>query len=383
MKIAILGTRGVPAAYGGFETLAWELATRLASRGHDVTVYCRRGRTDESVPVPDGVRRRFLGYLPGKYLETVTHSLLSSIDAVFRGYDAIWLGNVANAAFAGIPRIRGAVVALNVDGIERQRAKWGLAGRLWYAMGERLALIFPNVIVADANVIQRYYRERYGKASVVITYGAPVLDREPDIDFGRYGLAHILPGRYILYVSRLEPENQADLVIRAYRSVPGDVPLLIVGDAPHAAGYKARLRALADKDPRIHLTGGIYGDGYRDLQRGALAYVQATSVGGTHPALVEAMGAGNLVLAFRTPENEEVLAGTGLLFEDANELAGQLRELVDDPHDARFEVLRAAARARAEVTYSWDAVVSDYERLFAGLIARRRLRRQEQRRARP
>jgi len=146
MRIAILGTRGIPAAYGGFETLAWELSTRLAQRGHEVTVYCLTGRTDELAPVPVGISRRFLPYLPGKYLETVTHTGLSILDATLRKYDAIWLGNAANAIFAGLPRLRGTVVALNVDGIERQRAKWGLAGRLWYSLGERLALVFPNVV---------------------------------------------------------------------------------------------------------------------------------------------------------------------------------------------------------------------------------------------
>jgi glycosyltransferase involved in cell wall biosynthesis len=374
MRIAILGTRGIPPAYGGFETLAWELSTRLAARGHDVTVYCRRGWTDEAVTVPPGVRRRFLPYLPGKYPATVSHTALSVLDSLARGYDAIWLGNAANAVFAGLPRVRGTVVALNVDGIERQRAKWGLAGRLWYAVGERFALVFPNVVVADAKVIQDYYRDRYAKRSELIAYGAPVLERDPAPDLGAHGLADVVPGRHILYVSRLEPENQAHLVIEAYSQVPGDLPLLIVGDAPHAEAYKERVRVLAAADPRVRLTGAIYGQGYRDLQRSALAYVQATSVGGTHPALVEAMGAGNLVLAFRTPENEEVLAGTGLLFADAGELAGHLRHVVADPRTAELDGLRRAARRRAASTYSWDAITTQYEELFTRLLGRRRRR---------
>lgn len=368
MKIAILGTRGIPPAYGGFETFAWELATRLAARGHEVTVYCRRGWTDEEVAVPPGVRRRFLPFIPGKHLETVSHTGLSVLDSLLRGYDAIWLGNAANAVFAALPRMRGTVVALNVDGIERQRAKWGFAGRLWYSIGERFALVFPNVIVADAKVIEDYYVERYGKRSTLIAYGTPLLDREPAPDFAAIGFPEVTAGRYILYVSRLEPENQADLVIQAYGSVPGDVPLLVVGDAPHADGYKARLRALAASDPRVRLVGAIYGDGYRDLQRGALAYVQATAVGGTHPALIEAMGAGNIVLAYRTPENEEVLAGTGLLFRDAAELGELLTSIVADPNAARFDDLRAAAKACAASQYTWDAVTDRYEALFASLI---------------
>src|SRR5437899_6984810 len=226
MKIAIIGTRGIPAAYGGFETLAWELSTRLADRGHDVTVYCRRGRTDETVPIPPGVRRRFVPFLPGKYLETVTHTAFSIADSVLRGYDAVWVGNAANAVFCGIPRLRGARVVLNVDGIERQRKKWGLVGRIWYSIGERLALVFPNAIVSDAQVIRAYYQDRYGHDSAVITYGATVLERDPPPVLDHFALGAIEPGRFLLYVSRLERENQADLVIRPDRSVPGDFPLL-------------------------------------------------------------------------------------------------------------------------------------------------------------
>ena len=122
--------------------------------------------------------------------------------------------------------------------------------------------------------------------------------------------------------------------------MPGDVPLLIVGDAPYANAYKRTLAELAAGDPRVRLTGAIYGDGYRDLQRGALAYIQATSVGGTHPALIEAMGAGNLVLAFKTPENVEVTGGTGLLFADEAGLAAQLRTVIAEPRAARFDALR-------------------------------------------
>jgi hypothetical protein len=157
--------------------LAWELSTRLVGRGNEVTVYCRRGWTDESIVLPDGIRRRFLPYLRGKYLETVSHAGLSVLDALLRSYDAIWLGNAANAMFAGLPRLRGTAVALNVHGIERQRAKWGVAGRAWYAVGERLAIRFPNAIVSDAQVIHDYYLERYGKAPDIIAYGAPLLER--------------------------------------------------------------------------------------------------------------------------------------------------------------------------------------------------------------
>jgi glycosyltransferase involved in cell wall biosynthesis len=370
MRIAIVGTRGIPAAYGGFETLAWELSSRLAARGHEVTVYSRRGRTDETRQLPPGVHRRFVPFLPGKYLETVSHTGMSALDSVMRGYDAMWVGNAANAIFCGIPRVRGTKVVLNVDGIERQRAKWGLAGRLWYSLGERLAQRLPNAIVSDADVIADYYRERYGHPSEVIAYGAQILDRDPPPNVARHGLDGIEPGRYILYVSRLEPENQADLVIRAYKRVPGDIPLLLVGDAPYAPEFKARLAELAAGDPRVRLTGGIYGEGYTDLQRGAIAYIQATSVGGTHPALIEAMGAGNLILAFNTPENAEVANGSALLFGDEADLAAHLARVVADPTAAELERLREAAKERVATAYTWDAVTDRYEALWRRLGAR-------------
>ena len=345
VRIAILGTRGIPAAYGGFETLAWELSTRLADRGHDVTVYCRRGRTDEDVA---GAARRspsVRAIRPGQVpRDGLAHRVLGAGQPAARLRRDVGRQRRERGLLRG-PAAAGTRVALNVDGIERQRRKWGLAGRFWYSLGERLALTYPNAIVSDADVIRDYYLERYGKPSAVIAYGAPLLDRTPPPDLSRHGLDGIEPGDYILYVSRLEPENQADLVIRAYRDVPGDVPLLIVGDAPYATAYKESLAELAAGDPRVRLTGAIYGDGYRDLQRGALAYVQATSVGGTHPALIEAMGAGNLVLAFETPENVEVTGGTGLLFARRGGLACHLRTVVAEP--ARRAVRPALEPPRA------------------------------------
>ena len=350
--------------------MAWELSAELAQRGHEVTVYSYRGRTDETRSLPPGVKRRFVPGLPGKHLETVSHTGMGALDCVLRGYDVVLLVNAANALFAFLPRLRGSKVALNVDGIERQRSKWGRAGRLWYRVGERLSLMLPNEIISDAQVISDYYRERYGRETTLITYGATLLDRDPVPDLGRHGLKDIEPGNYLLYVSRLEPENQADLLIRAYADVPGEVPLLIVGDAPYADEYKERLAKLAAADPRVRLLGSMYGDAYTDLQRAATAYVQATSVGGTHPALIEAMAAGNLLLAYGTPENREVTAGTALLFDSQEELAAALTTVVAAPRSAEHEALRAAARAHVEATYSWSAIADAYEALFTTMTTR-------------
>src|SRR5215831_11225288 len=172
MKLAIIGTRGIPANYGGFETFAEELSTRLAARGHDVTVYCRSNNIRYRQPLYKGVHLIVLPTIETKYFDTVAHTFLSVLHAVPRRFDCVLICNAANAVFAAVPRLTGSPVALNVDGIERKRKKWGLIGRAYYRLSELLATFIPNVVVTDAAVIRDYYLTRYRKKSAMIAYGA-------------------------------------------------------------------------------------------------------------------------------------------------------------------------------------------------------------------
>ena len=359
MRVAILGTRGIPANYGGFETFAQELAPRLVVRGHDVTVYCRAQYVDPARREFKGVHLQQAPTIRHKYLDTVVHTAASTLHALGRRYDAILVCNAANAVFCGWPRLVGTRVVLNVDGIERKRKKWNALGRAWYLGSEWLATWMPNAIVTDAEVIEAYYRERYGAASTFIPYGCHVGRDAGTTILARFGLRS---QQYFLYVSRLEPENNALAVVEAYQRTTSDLKLVVVGDAPYAREYIATLHATAD--PRVVFTGGVYGDGYRELQCHALAYVQATEVGGTHPALVEAMGFGNCVLAHDTPEHREVLGDAGLFF-DAHRpetLAALLDRIVADP--TLVEGYRARATARAAARYSWDRVTEQYDAIL-------------------
>ena len=370
MRIAILGTRGIPACYSGFETLAEELGARLVARGHEVTVYGRTRYVPPGRRLHRGVRLVTLPTLRHKYLDTVVHTGLSLVHSFFQRYDAILVCNAANAVFTLWPRLIGTRVALNVDGHDRHRRKWSAAGRAWYAVSERLALWVPNAIVTDAEIIERYYRERHGVETTRIAYGGAA-EREEGLDvLDRFGLE---PGQYILYVSRLEPENNAHAVVAGFEQVASPVRLAVVGDAPYAGEYIARLKATSD--PRIVFTGGVYGRGYRQLQTHARLYVQASEVGGTHPALVEAMAFGHAIVANDVPEHREVLGDAGLYFEAAKPetLAARLSELVADADAARELGRRAAARARER--YDWDAVTEAYERLFERLCSSGRRRR--------
>lgn len=358
MRIALLGTRGIPANYGGFETFAEELSTRLAARGHEVIVYCREKPPS---PVYRGVQLVWLPTIRHKYLDTLAHTFVSTLHLALHRVDVALYCNAANAIFTPLPRLLGMPVALNVDGIERKRKKWNRAARAWYRMSEYLSTVFPNAIVTDAEAIKRYYQEEYGAASTFIAYGADTALEETRAVLGELGLE---PRRYFLYVSRMEPENRALEVREAFERVETPMKLALIGDAPYASEYIARVRDT--RDPRIVSPGAIYGRGYRELGSWCFCYIHATEVGGTHPALIEAMGRGCLVLYLDTVENREVCGDAGLPYSDNDGLVARLRETL-----AMSEAERAAYRARAvrrvKQRYDWDVVASQYEALLEGL----------------
>jgi glycosyltransferase involved in cell wall biosynthesis len=360
MRIAILGTRGVPASYGGFETFAEHLSTRLAARGHQVTVYCRSHYVSPRELEYHGVRLQVLPTIRLKYFDTVVHSFLSALHAVPRRFDAVLICNAANAPFAPILRLTGTPVAINVDGLEHKRKKWNWIGRTYYLLAERLATISPNRTVTDARVIQDYYLARYNAPTTMIAYGAEV-ERRPDRDTVRKW--RVEPNRYVLYVSRLEPENNAHLVIEAFKKVRTAHRLLIVGDAPYAHDYIRDLKDRARGDKRIIFTGFVFGQDYRALQQNAYCYVHATEVGGTHPALLEAMGFGNCVLTLAAPENIEAVGDAGILYQDEKDLTQKLQRVLRD--GSLVQAYRNRAQARAKQHYDWDDVVDQYEQLFA------------------
>ena len=363
MRFAILGTRGIPARYGGFETFAEELSTRLVERGHHVTVYCREKHTE---PTYRGVKLQYLPTIRHKYFDTIFHTWLSTLHVcgsrVSLPYDALLYCNAANAIFTWLPRVLRMPVALNVDGLERNRKKWNALAKAWYRLSEWLATWMPNVIVTDADAIAKYYRERYNKSSEMISYGAELGGVESTDVLKTLGLE---PRKYFLYVSRMEPENNALLVREAFEKVDTGMKLVLVGDAPYAADYIARVRDT--KDPRIVIPGAIYGQGYRELQSHCYAYIHATEVGGTHPALIEAMGRGALTLYLYTAENHEVAHSVGFPFErDRDDLADTITRVIGmpDPVAGKF---RLDVMSRVDSRYSWDRVTDAYEKLLTGL----------------
>lgn len=370
MRIALIGSRGIPARYGGYETLMEEIAWRLRERGHAVTVYCRSHYTSPAETTFREVRLVVLPTWRTKYFDTPVHTLLACCHAAWhrRDFDVALVVNAANALFVPILRLAGIPVALHVDGIEKRRAKWGWPGQLVYALSERLACHVASRLITDAKVIESHYLEKYGCVSSMITYGvqtAPAPKPSPTGILAQLGLE---ARRYFLYVSRFEPENNPHRVLEAYAQVPGDTPLVLVGNAPYASALMAELKSRAAADPRVLLPGAIYGEGYRELQGHSLAYIHATEVGGTHPALVEAMGHGACLLVNETPENAEVAADTAWYFsaQDPASLATLCQRVLSEPEAVADHQRRA--QQRASQLFSWDKVSADYEQVFAALV---------------
>lgn len=364
MKIALIGTRGIPANYGGFETCAEELSARLAARGHDVTVYCRTHHISYAGSHYRGVRLVRLPTIANKYLDTILHTALSSLHALNKRYDIVLMFIAGNSPVSFLPRLVGQQVALNVDGLDWKRQKWPPLAKKYIQFAEWLATKMPNAVVTDSRRVQEYYRERWNAATTYIAYGADVVAAPPGKYLAQFGLE---PRNYILFVGRLVPENCVHHLVAAFKELDTEMRCVIVGDAPYAAEYIHELRATAG--PNVIFTGYLFGEGYRELSSHAYAFVETSEVGGTHPALLEAMAFGNVVVVNDTRENLETIGDAGCMYRGnagAGDLARVLRELISDP--TRAEEFRCKARDRVNHHFTWDAVTDEYEALFARLM---------------
>ena len=359
----MLGTRGVPARYGGFETAVEEVGSRLAAAGHHVTVYCRPS-PDDHLRTHLGMHRVVLPALHRRSLETLSHGLLSALHLVTRRTrpDAVLVLNAANAVVLPLLRARGLPVATHVDGLEWQRAKWSGAGQRFYRVAERLAVRWSDALVADAEGIAAYYAAEFGAMTEQIAYGAPVQEHPASHRLAEVGLE---PGGYHLVVARFEPENHVDGLVRAHLASGAVLPLVVVGSAPYASEHVRAIEALA-RDGRVRLLGAVWDEELLDqLYAGAAVHLHGHSVGGTNPSLLRAMGAGAPVVAYDVVFNREVLGEHGVLFTTEAELGGYLREAEADPRTWRAR--GAALRERAGRCYRWDDVAAAYAAMLADL----------------
>ncbi len=362
MRIAFVGTRGVPATYSGFETFVEHLGARLVDRGHEVTVYCRRHHAPERLQTYRGMRLIYVSGIATKHLDTITHTFVSGLHTLFGRYDVVVMCISGNSPIAILPRLAGSKVVLNVDGSDWRRRKWGGLARAYIRCSEWLATRLPDATVTDSAVMQSYYRERFGVETTCISYGADMPLPKTGGTLERLGLRS---RRYLLLVGRLVPENCAHHLVDAFERLQPGLRCVVVGDAPYAESYIAHLHR---RGPHVTFPGYIFGDGYRELMYNAYAVILCSEVGGTHPVLVEAMASGNCVVVNDTPANLEVVGDAGIPYpggRGADGLAEVLKRLIADP--SIVAEYRRRAEARAHALYSWEAVTEQYERLFVDL----------------
>lgn len=360
MKIAIVGTRGIPNRYGGFERFAEQISSRFADLGHDITVYCRRAFTQPDDEYDRRVKRVIVPSLHQKHLDTWVSTFFATVHAAFARYDVVLMCNVANAPFCYLPRMLGTPVVLNVDGLDRKRSKWNWLGAQVLHFCEWISSFSSNLLVTDAKTIHDYYLGKYGAESTVIGYGSEM----PKGDYNLNGF-NLQTGRYVLYVSRLEPENNPELVLQSWKRVRSDWPLVMVGDNAYKPEYLERLRKIADD--RVVFTGAIYGNGYWALQKHAAIFVFACEIGGVHPALIESMAAQNAVLYLDTPENNETAGDAAVRYsKDEEDLAQKLQGLLED--EAAREQWACRAQKRAQELFAWATIARKYEKLFEELV---------------
>lgn len=363
MKIAIIGERGIPARYSGFSTLIEQLATRLVNDfGHEVTVYCRKHYFESHPPTFKGVRCVYLPAPGGKSFESIIHSNLSIVHAVFSSYDLAFVLDPGNGPFVLPLKLRGLPIVMHTDGMGWKRQKWSRLQRRYYKWSERVTAALSHWLVTDSEAMRRYYLDEYGADSTFIPYaGAIGTGTDPSV-LEEHGLEK---DGYYLVVARVEPENNLHVSIREYRAAGLSRPLVVVGAARYDTPYGRRIAS--ESDDKVRCIGSVYEPNKLNaLFANAYAYLHGHEVGGTNPSLLNAMHMGAAPIAIDVIFHREVMGEHGLYFSPAEGDLARILERVDED-EACIEQLRATALHRSQTLYRWDAVADAYAALFERL----------------
>lgn len=361
--LRILGIRGVPAAHGGFETFAERLAPYLVERGWRVVVYCQEeGRSAPWEDRWNGVERVHISVEGDGAASTVVFDWKATLHAARQGDPCLTLG-YNTAVFCALLRLRGIPNAINMDGIEWARDKWGAAAKAWFWLNDWAGSWLGNRLVADHPEIARHLATRTAARKIeMIPYGA---DRvSDDVDVAPLLALGLEPGRYLSVIARPEPENSLLEVVTAFSRRPRGVTLAVLGNYRDSHPYQRAVKAAAG--PEVRFLGAIYETAtVQALRRHSLAYLHGHRVGGTNPSLVEALGAGNAVIAHGNRFNRWVAGEGAAYFDGTDTLAKLFDSLLTD--SAALARMRAASEARFAQAFTWPVVLADYERLLRAM----------------
>lgn len=371
MRIAFIGTRGVPATFGGIEHHVDEIGGRLAARGHDVTVYCRANYVPDGQREYKGMRIVRLRTVSSKRLDAIVHSALSTARALGQGYDIVHFHALGPGVMTPVTRYASrARVVQTIHGLDDERAKWGSGARTLLRGGGWLSARVPDATVVVSRTLSDHYLTKYGRPTTYIPNGvvrpaSVPAPREITTRFGLHG------GDYVLFVGRLVPEKAPDLLLRAFRRVPGDVRLVIAGGSSFTDEYTDSLSVLAADDKRVLLPGYVYGETLAELYANAAVFVLPSSVEGLPLTLLEAASYGVPVVASAIGPHIEIIGSDGpghrlIAPDDEAALAAAIGETVGG--GPAVEAGASELRQRVLGEYSWDRAVDATEALYRRLV---------------
>ena len=361
MKVAIIGTRGYPYVYGGFETFVKELGERLAKKNVEVHVYCQANLFKDRPAIVNGIFLHYIPTIKTKSLNQIVHSFLSIVHATFSRADIIFVVNLAAGPMGWIPKITGKKTMINVDGLEWLRPKWQGLGAVYFKFAAKVATKLYDLIITDAEAMRDVYLKEFNTDSHVIAYGAPPFKKVDSALIKRFGL---IPDEYYLIVGRLIPDNNADLIIKGYLEASSGKKLVVVGDVPYRDQYAENLKKLGAESVRF--VGYVRdNDELMALYQNCFTYIHGHKYGGTNPAMLKAMSNNCAILALDTSFNREMLdnARFGLLFEENTESIKRSMKILEE--DERLvNKLKSEVSSGLTNKYNWDSVTEEYQRVM-------------------
>lgn len=364
MRIAIIGSRGYPYVYSGYETFVKELVERLVKQEIEVVVYCHKNLFTTYPPEVNGVKLKYFLTIESKALSQLLHSFQTMIHACFQKYDVILVVNSANGPFGLFTKIFQKKTAINVDGIEWLRPKWKGLGAHYFYLASKLSTLLYDKVITDSFEMQKIYLKEFNSDSSVIAYGANIrYSNDPSI-ITKWNLSlH----EYYLIVGRLIPDNNADLIVAEFVRSKSKKKLVIVGDVPYKDAYADKIKSVTDS--RVVFTGYVSNQNeLAELYHNCYIYIHGHQYGGTNPTMLKALAYGCAILALDTVFNKEMLDGDkyGIFFTKQRDNLAQIIERVEG-NDFFLHAYREKSRERITSNYTWEKICSQYVSLFREL----------------
>jgi glycosyltransferase involved in cell wall biosynthesis len=368
IKTSIIGSRGYPYVYSGYETFVKQLSERLVLKDCDVTVYCHKGLFDKRPKEIKGIKLVYIPTIETKILSQPVHSFLSIIHACFSRPDVLLVVNSANGPFGLITKLFRIPTAINVDGLEWLRPKWKGLGSIYFKWASKMATLFYDQIINDSDEMRKVYLDLFKRDSKVIAYGAKIRTSKNPGFVNKWNLKK---REYYLVIGRLIPDNNADLIVHGFIKSNSKKKLVIVGDVPYKDSYSLNLKKI--KDDRLLFTGYVNDQNLlAELYHNCYGYVHGHEFGGTNPTMIKAMAYGCSILALETVFNMEMLQKGKYGFFFKKEISS-VTTLINhcEKEDIIMDTLRQESVNGITEKYNWDFVTKQYLDVFNSLISQR------------